>query len=44
MNSVGDCSLKLGRPAEALAIWKRSLELSPGQERIKKLVESLEKK
>jgi GWxTD domain-containing protein len=44
MNSVGDCHLKLGRADEALAMWKKSLELSPDQDRIKKLVESLEKK
>ncbi len=44
MNSIGDCYLKLGRNAEALAIWRKSLELSPDQERVKKLVESLEAK
>jgi len=44
LNSVGDCCLKLGRNEEALAVWKKSLEISPGQDRIKKLVESLEKK
>ncbi len=44
MNSIGDCHLKLGRAKDALAIWKKSLELIPGQERIVKLVESLEKK
>lgn len=44
MNSLGDCCLKLGRTDEALAVWKRSLEISPGQDRIRKLVESLEKR
>jgi tetratricopeptide (TPR) repeat protein len=44
MNSAGGCYLKLGRAEEALALWKKSLELGPGQEKIKKLVESLEKK
>ena len=44
MNSLGECHLKLGQTAEALSIWKKSLEISPDQERIKKLVESIEKK
>ena len=44
MNSVGECHLKLGRNAEALAIWKKSLELSPDQDKVRKLVESLEAK
>jgi GWxTD domain-containing protein len=44
MNSIGECLLSLGRKAEALAIWEKSLELSPKQERILKLVESLKEK
>jgi hypothetical protein len=42
MNSIGDCYVKLGRTVEALAIWKKSLELSPDQDKVRKLVESLE--
>lgn len=44
MNSIGECLLKIGRNDEALAIWEKSLELSPNQERIRKLVESLKAK
>ena len=44
MNSIGECLLKLGRNQEALAIWEKSLELSPNQERIRKLVESMKAK
>jgi GWxTD domain-containing protein len=41
MNSIGECQIKLGRNAEALAILEKSLQLSPNQEKIRKLVESL---
>ncbi len=44
MNSIGECHLKLGRSAEALAIWEKSLEISPAQEKIRTLVESLKEK
>ncbi|HEX2695425.1 MAG TPA: GWxTD domain-containing protein, partial [Acidobacteriota bacterium] len=44
MNSIGECLLSLGRNAEALAIWEKSLQISPEQERIRKLVESLKEK
>ena len=44
MNSIGECHLKLGRNAEALSIWEKSLELSPNQEKIRTLVESLKGK
>jgi GWxTD domain-containing protein len=44
MNSIGECQIKLGRNAEALAILEKSLELSPNQEKIRKLVESLKEK
>lgn len=41
MNSIGECLLELGRRDEAREIWEKSLELSPNQERIRKLVDSL---
>ena len=44
MNAIGECHLKLGRSAEALAIWEKSLEISPAQEKIRTLVESLKEK
>jgi tetratricopeptide (TPR) repeat protein len=44
MNSIGDCLLKLGRDAEALAILEKSLEISPNQEKVRTLVESLKGK
>ncbi len=44
MNAIGECHIKLGRNAEALAILEKSLELSPNQEKIRKLVESLKAK
>ncbi len=44
MNSIGECHLKLGRNAEALAIWEKSLEISPNQEKIRTLIESLKGK
>lgn len=44
MNSIGECHLSLGRNAEALAILEKSLQLSPNQEKIRTLVESLKAK
>ncbi len=44
MNSIGDCLLKLGRDAEALAMLEKSLELSPNQEKVRAVVESLKGK
>jgi len=38
---VGDCYYRLGRKAEALKAWEKSLELNPNQEKIKNLVESI---
>lgn len=44
MNSIGECLLKLGRDAEALAIWEKSLEISPNQEKVRALIRSLKDK
>jgi GWxTD domain-containing protein len=44
MNSIGECRMKLGRNGEALEILEKSLQLSPNQEKIRKLVEFLKGK
>ncbi|MHB8055071.1 MAG: tetratricopeptide repeat protein, partial [Candidatus Aminicenantales bacterium] len=44
LNFIGTCHFQLGEKDEALAAWKQSLKLNPSQDRIKTLVESLEKK
>lgn len=44
MNFLGTCYFQLGRKDEALRTWQKSLEISPGQDKIKDLVESLKKK
>ena len=44
MNSIGDCYLKLGRNEDALKIWEKSLQLSPNQDRVRKLVEAIKEK
>jgi GWxTD domain-containing protein len=44
LNYLGTCYFQLGNREEALRAWTRSLELSPNQEKIKSLVESLKKK
>jgi tetratricopeptide (TPR) repeat protein len=44
LNSIGDCYYQLGNTEEALIAWKKSLELDPKQEKIKKIVESIENK
>ena len=41
LNSLGECYNHLGNEQEALAAWKKSLEMNPNQEKIKKLIESL---
>ena len=43
-NYLGTCCYQLGRKDEALQAWKKSLELNPDQERIRKLVDGLSKK
>jgi len=44
LNSTGECYYRLGNIEEALIAWEKSLELSPKQENIKKLVDSLKHK
>ncbi len=44
LNLLGTAHYQKGNVAEALRAWKRSLETNPGQENIKKLVQSLEEK
>jgi tetratricopeptide (TPR) repeat protein len=43
LNSIGECYFKLGEWEEALQAWEKSLEINPGQENIKKSVETLKK-
>jgi GWxTD domain-containing protein len=44
LNYLGTCYFQLGNREEALKAWTKSLEISPNQEKIKNLVESLKKK
>lgn len=44
LNLLGTAHYQKGNAAEALRAWKRSLEINPGQENIRKLVQSLEEK
>jgi GWxTD domain-containing protein len=44
LNYLGTCYFQLGNKDEALKAWTKSLELSPDQEKIRNLVESLKKK
>jgi GWxTD domain-containing protein len=44
LNYLGTCYYQLGKKDEALKAWTRSLEISPDQEKIRALVESLRKK
>jgi GWxTD domain-containing protein len=44
LNLLGTAHYQKGNAAEALRTWQRSLEISPDQENIKKLVRSLEEK
>ncbi|MDH4196926.1 MAG: GWxTD domain-containing protein [Candidatus Aminicenantes bacterium] len=44
LNALGDCYAALGRTADALAVWEKSLELSPDQPELKKKVEEVKKK
>jgi len=40
LNAIGDCYLKVGDVAQAVAAWKKSLELNPKQPDIEKKVEA----
>jgi GWxTD domain-containing protein len=44
LNLLGTAHYQKGNLAEALKAWRRSLEVNPGQENIKKLVQSIEEK
>ena len=44
LNAVGECYYQLGNIEEALVAWKKSLELNPKQEALKKRMESLKQK
>jgi GWxTD domain-containing protein len=41
LNLLGTAYYRVGNSAEALAAWRKSLEINPNQEDIKKLIESL---
>ena len=44
LNYLGTCYFQLGEKEEALKTWTKSLEVSPDQEKIRALIESLKKK
>jgi GWxTD domain-containing protein len=44
LNYLGTCYFQLGNKEEAVKAWTKSLELSPNQEKIQALLESLKKK
>lgn len=44
LNSTGECYAGLGKTAEALAAFQRSLELSPDQPEVRKKIEELKKR
>jgi GWxTD domain-containing protein len=44
LNYLGTCHVQLGNTDEALKAWTKSLEISPNQEKIRTLVNSLKKK
>ncbi len=44
LNWLGTCHYQLGNADEALKAWTKSLEIAPGQEKIKALVDSLTKR
>jgi GWxTD domain-containing protein len=44
LNSIGECYYELGDFGEALTAWEKSLEISPGQESIKKMVDAIKEK
>jgi GWxTD domain-containing protein len=43
MNLLGTCYFKMGNKEEALKAWEKSLEISPDQPQIRKLVDELKK-
>ena len=44
LNSIGECYYQLGNKEEALITWEKSLKISPNQEKLKKIVESIKEK
>jgi len=44
LNSIGDCYFKLGNKEQALRAWEKSLEISPNQEQIKKIIDQIKEK
>jgi GWxTD domain-containing protein len=41
LNSLGECYFKMGDKGQALRAWKKSLEINPKQENIKKMIDKL---
>jgi tetratricopeptide (TPR) repeat protein len=41
LNSLGECYFNMGDKDQALRAWKKSLEINPKQENIKKMIEKL---
>jgi len=41
LNSLGECWLKVGDKEQALKAWKKSLEINPKQDDIRKLIEAI---
>jgi GWxTD domain-containing protein len=41
LNSLGECYFKMGDKEQALRAWKKSLEINPKQELIKKLIDAI---
>ncbi len=44
LNSIGDCYFKLGNKEQALRAWEKSLEISPNQEQIKKIIDQIKER
>ena len=44
LNAIGECHLGLGKSKEALAVFEKSLEISPNQPEIRKKVQALREK
>ncbi len=44
LNAIGDCYVKTGDIAGAISVWKKSLELNPAQEELKKKLADLQGK
>lgn len=41
---MGTCYFQLGKMEQALAVWKKSLDINPDQPQIRKNVEALKEK